>query len=105
MNASAKERLRSRVMAWAGRLRVQPSQIRIQNMQRKWGSCSTAGCVTFATDLGRRPIAFQEFVIVHELLHLRIRNHGKLFHAVLRTHLRRNRFAVNWKGNGLEGRK
>ena len=37
-----------------------------------------------------RPTSFQDYVIVHELLHLRIRNHGKLFNATLKAHLRGN---------------
>ncbi len=92
-------------MDWAGKLRVQPSQVRIQVMRRKWGSCSAAGRVTFATDLIRRPIAFQEFVIVHELLHLRIRNHGKLFRSTLRAHLRDNKWAASGQGTVLEDRQ
>lgn len=100
MKSTGKEGLRVRIVQWAGRLRVRPSQIRIQAMTRKWGSCSTSGCVTFAADLARRPTAFQDFVIVHELLHLRIRNHGKLFRSTLRAYLRGNA----WQGAALEGR-
>ena len=94
MKAGAKERLRARIVHWAGQLRVQPQRVRIQTMRRKWGSCSPAGCVTISADLVKRPAAFQDFVVVHELLHLRIRNHGKLFHATLRAHLRGNRWAA-----------
>ena len=56
-------------------------------MKRKWGSCSTGGVVTLATDLVRQPVGFQDFVIAHELLHLRVRNHGKLFKALLSLHV------------------
>ena len=105
MKVAAKDRLRARVEGWAGRLRVQPSQIRIQTMTRKWGSCSSAGCVTFSVDLMSRSTAFQDFVIVHELLHLRIHNHGKLFHSTLRAYLRGNAWASTWLGNVLEDRK
>ena len=105
MKVAAKDRLRARVEGWAGRLRVQPSQIRIQTMTRKWGTCSSAGCVTFSVDLLNRSTAFQDFVIVHELLHLRIRNHGKLFHSTLRAYLRGNAWASTWLGNVLEDRK
>lgn len=59
-------------------------------MTRKWASCSATGRVTFSHTLLSRPIAFQDYVIVHELLHLRIRNHGKLFEATLKAHLRDN---------------
>lgn len=94
MKLAAKEKLRARVDQWSSRLRVRPSQIRIQAMTRKWGSCSSSGRVTFSSDLVGRPVAFQDFVIVHELLHLRIRNHGKLFHSILHTHLRDNKWAA-----------
>lgn len=56
-------------------------------MVRKWGSCSTNGTITLAEDLVDRPSAFQDFVIVHELLHMRIPNHGRLFKAVMTVHV------------------
>lgn len=72
-----------RVAEWAGQICVKPSQIRVQDMSRKWASCSTRGWVTFSSDLLHEPKRFQDFVIVHELLHLKIRNHGKLFKSLL----------------------
>ncbi|MGH7619606.1 MAG: M48 metallopeptidase family protein [Gemmatimonadaceae bacterium] len=80
-------RLRSRVGHWARRLEVTPRTIRIQRMVRKWGSCSTNGVITLADDLAHRSPAFQDFVIAHELLHMRIPNHGRLFKAVLSAHV------------------
>jgi predicted metal-dependent hydrolase len=56
-------------------------------MWRKWGSCSTNGVITLAHDLAGQEPAFQDFVIVHELLHLRVPNHGKLFKALLTAHV------------------
>ena len=79
--------LTRRVESWAERLRVRPRIVRIQRMTRKWGSCSTAGTITLAFDLPDQLPGFQDFVIAHELLHLRIPNHGKLFRAVLAAHL------------------
>jgi predicted metal-dependent hydrolase len=81
-------RFKERVQAWAAKLRVRPRQIRLQKMPRKWASCSTGGWVTFSNDLLREPHDFQDYVIVHELLHLRgVRNHGKLFKSLVRAHL------------------
>src|SRR5207248_2655862 len=75
------------VQDWATWLRVKPDQIRLQQMRRKCASCSTQGWVTFATDLLNEPQEFQNYFIVHELLHFRYKHHGKLFVAALRAYL------------------
>lgn len=79
--------LKERVRAWAKRVRVDPAQIRVQRMSRKWASCSTRGWCTFAADLVDEPAHFQDYVIVHELLHLKVRNHGRVFRSLLSAHV------------------
>jgi predicted metal-dependent hydrolase len=81
------QELRRRALAWAVKLKVNPRVIRIQEMRRKWGSCSSAGTVTLASDLVDQDARFQDFVIAHELLHLRIPTHGRLFKALMSAHL------------------
>lgn len=88
-------RLKRRVNAWTVRLRVMPRIVRVQKMTRKWGSCSMSGIVTLAIDLDEQPSAFQDFVIAHELLHLRVPNHGRLFKALMTTHV------PNWREQEL----
>lgn len=78
--------LRLRVAEWSAKLRVTPRAVRVQRMTRKWGSCSLAGTVTLAADLTQQTSDFQNFVIVHELLHLRVPNHGRLFRALMSVH-------------------
>ena len=78
---------RAEVEAWARRLGVTPRQVRFRPMKRKWASCSSHGRLTFDTDLLRQPVEFRREVIVHELLHLKVPNHGKLFKALLKTYL------------------
>lgn len=82
-----RERLRERVAYWAGRLKTKPRSVRVQHMTRKWGSCSSRGVITLAYDLGDQDPGFQDFVIAHELLHLRVPNHGRLFKALLSVHV------------------
>jgi predicted metal-dependent hydrolase len=60
-------------------------------MRHKWGSCSSKGVVTLAADLADQEQEFQEFVTVHELLHLRIPNHGRLFKALMTAYI------PNWR--------
>jgi predicted metal-dependent hydrolase len=56
-------------------------------MTRKWGSCSTRGTITLAADLIEQNLHFQDFVVAHELLHLRVPNHGRLFKALMTAHV------------------
>jgi hypothetical protein len=78
---------KERVQAWAVKVRVKPKQVRLQIMKRKWASCSTDGRVTFSLDLIEEASSFQDYVIVHELIHLKVPNHGKLFTSLLAAHL------------------
>ncbi|MDZ7295619.1 MAG: M48 family metallopeptidase [candidate division KSB1 bacterium] len=64
-----------------------PRQVAIRPMRRKWASCSSRGRLTFDTELLRQPAGFRREVIVHELLHLKVPNHGRLFRSLLRAHL------------------
>ena len=84
-HAIPRDVFRAEVQAWAKRIRVEPKEIHIKPMKRKWGSCSTSGRLTFDTDLLRQHAEFRKRVVVEELLHLRIPNHGKLFKTMLRA--------------------
>lgn len=81
------ERFKAEVRAWAGRLDVQPADIHIARMKRKWASCSTRGRLTFNVELLELHEEFRREVIVHELLHLKVPNHGPLFQALLKAYL------------------
>jgi len=88
--------IRNRVDFWAQRLSVRPRLVRVQRMNRKWGSCSTTGIITLAIDLADQEPGFQDFVIAHELLHLRVPNHGKLFKALMSVHV------PDWKKRNIQ---
>lgn len=89
---SDQDALKQRLARWAIKLRVNPRVVRIQAMKRKWGSCSSAGTITLASDLLEEPETFQDLVVVHELLHLRVPNHGRLFKVLMTAHL------PDWRG-------
>lgn len=87
--AVARDVLIAEIEAWAQRIGVEDriSEIQIRPMKRKWASCSSRGRLTFDTALLHQPAEFRREVIVHELLHLKIPNHGRLFKALLKAYL------------------
>lgn len=74
-----------RVSAWAQKLRTSPKQIVVMEMKWKWASCSDKGRVCFARDVLELPLRLQDYIIIHELLHLKHPNHGRVFQSVLRA--------------------
>ena len=86
-SSEQRDALCERVRWWALRLNVRPPRVRVQPMTRKWGSCSTSGTLSLASDLVDCEPGFIDFVIAHELLHLRVPNHGKLFKALMSTYV------------------
>ncbi|WP_234808963.1 M48 family metallopeptidase [Mycolicibacter hiberniae] len=83
MTLTADQALTRKAMAWANKIRVNPSRIIISELPTKWGSCTPDGAITLAEDLVDMPATFQDYVVVHELLHLRYRSHGRAFTAMM----------------------
>jgi predicted metal-dependent hydrolase len=81
------EELKVEVEVWARRIGVLPQSVHVRPMKRKWASCSSKGRVTFADDLLAQPDSVRREVIVHELLHLKVPNHGRLFRSLLKAYL------------------
>jgi predicted metal-dependent hydrolase len=77
------------VRALSGRyalaLGVKPSGIGFRRMKSKWGSCSTRGKVNLNTWLQVLPEELVAYIVCHELAHLRVRNHGPEFKALIRS--------------------
>ena len=76
---------KAEVLSWAKRTCVEPKEIRLRLMKNKWASCSSNGRLTFNSEILREPAKFQAEAIVHELLHLRVPNHGKLFKELMKA--------------------
>ena len=82
-----REIFKAEVDAWAKRIGVEYKELHIREMTRKWASCSSRGRLTFDKELLTKHTSFRANVIVHELVHLAIPNHGKLFQQIVNSHL------------------
>jgi predicted metal-dependent hydrolase len=60
-----------------------PARLVIRTMKRRWGSCSNKGIITLSTELIKLPDLYIEYVILHELCHLKYHNHGIRYYKLL----------------------
>ena len=81
------EEFKQDVLTWAQHIGVEPKEIHIRQMTRKWGSCSTRGRLTFDKSLLVENEEKRLRVIIEELLHMKIPNHGKMFKSMLNAYL------------------
>jgi predicted metal-dependent hydrolase len=85
LKARAKEILPDRVSHFAGLMALHPTGITITGAKKRFGSCSPKNRLCFSYYLMRYPDTAVDYVVVHELAHIRHKNHGKAFYALIET--------------------
>lgn len=83
----SKQAFRRRVGHWVERLAVGAHTVTLRPMRNKWASCSTSGRLTFNSELLVLDAELWDYVIVHELLHFFVPNHGRLWKSLMTVHL------------------
>lgn len=69
------------VAKWSEIMGVKPSKVAFRKVKSRWGSCSSTGSLSFNISLMKAPLKSIEYVVIHELAHIRHHNHGKNFWA------------------------
>ncbi len=91
-------------MAFGVRLGVKPTRIAVRDTSSRWGSCSSARSLSFSWRLIFAPDYVRDYVVAHEVAHLREMNHGARFWAHVETltpHMRRARKWLRENGRTL----
>ena len=84
----SKEEFKTRVREWAQKLDVEVRVISMRAMKNKWASYTKkSALLIFNTELLDMDKKLSDYVIVHELLHFRAPNHGKLWKSLMHAHL------------------
>lgn len=81
--AHAARRLPERVPAWAPLLGVEPTNVLIRDQRKRWGSADGAGVIRLNWRVVQAPMRLVDYVVVHELVHLRYPDHTRDFWAAL----------------------
>lgn len=79
--------MKARVEKYRRKMKVRPASIRFSSQKTRWGSCSAAGRITLDWRLVFAPPEVIDYVIVHELAHLRHFDHSPKFWALVATHV------------------
>lgn len=77
----------SRVSYYARKMELHPSSVRFKRLRSRWGSCDSKGVVTFNTMMMQLSYEQMDYIIVHELAHLRHMNHSRAFHDLVKRYL------------------
>ncbi|MBB5372396.1 M48 family metallopeptidase [Acidocella aromatica] len=82
---------------------LKPKTVRIKDTRTRWGSCAPDGTLAFCWRLICAPDYVQDYVVAHELAHLRHMNHGQHFWALTETLTPHRDAASEWlTRNGME---
>ena len=87
LKAKAREILPHKVAYWANIMGVSPTGIKITTAQKRYGSCSAKNSLCFSCFLMQQPESAIDLVVVHELCHIKEKNHGPRFYALLEQYL------------------
>jgi len=75
----AQERLTARARVWSEKLGVAPTLVLTRDQRQRWGSCAPDGTIRFNWRVVMAEASLIDYVVIHELLHLKVRNHGREF--------------------------
>lgn len=92
----AREHFTARADFYAPKMEVEYEQIEIRNQRTKWGSCSTTGTLGLNWRLMMAPLEVIDYIVVHELAHLREQNHTGEFWRLVEEHVPDYRSHARW---------
>ena len=75
------------VEQWSSKMNLHSKNIGFRKARRRWGSCSSQNALSFNYYLMKLPLSVIEYVVVHELAHIKEKNHSKDFWAVVEEYL------------------
>jgi len=75
----AYEVISERVRQYACEHNFTPKQVKVTSARTRWGSCSSNGTLNFTWRLVMAPLEVIDYVVIHELVHLRVKDHSSKF--------------------------
>lgn len=88
-----------RIKKYSNMIGTVPQGIIIKEQKKRWGSCSAKGVLRFNWKLVMAPMSIIDYIIVHELCHLKVKNHSKEFWGLVSLIIPKYRERKDWLKN------
>lgn len=93
--------IRKRMDIYADRLNVKPAKLLLKSQKTRWGSCTRDNKININWKIVSAPLDIVDYLVVHELAHIRVKNHSKTYWELVESILPDYRERRKWlKANG-----
>jgi predicted metal-dependent hydrolase len=92
----ARREIEARVAERSREMAISPKRVTIRDQKTRWGSASRSGTLSFSWRLVMCPSWVLDYVVVHELAHLKVSGHGRGFWRLVERHFADTRGARKW---------
>jgi hypothetical protein len=89
-------KIKPRIKRWSEATGLYPTALKFRKLNKRWGSCSNADEIIINFDAVKLPFTLIDYILVHELVHIRHKDHSKEFYQEL------GKFVPDWRE--LDGR-
>ena len=96
LKQQAKRELTAASASYARAMEVKFHRITVRDQSSRWGSCSSAGSLSYSWRLILAPPFVLDYVAAHEVAHLKHMNHGTRYWRLVLTHCRHAKEAQHW---------
>jgi predicted metal-dependent hydrolase len=96
LRKEARDVFKTRIKARAAEMEVKPTSLQVRDQKSRWGSASKDGGLSLNWRLILCPPEILDYLVVHELAHLRYGGHGKRFWQLVERHYGDSRAARKW---------
>ena len=93
---TGKALLQQRVEYWGACMRLQPQSLSFRSQKTRWGSCSSKGHISLNWRLVAAPVDVLDYVVIHELAHLRHQNHSQKFWQLVEKYCGKHKQYKRW---------
>ncbi len=97
----AMKKIEERIKLYTSKTKLLPNLVRVKELKTSWGICTSKGNLTLNWIIIMAPLSVLDYVVIHELCHLKHHNHGKEFWSMVGVYMPEYRAKKEWlKMNG-----